>query len=154
MKELSILVFQDCPTFPYLYGVRDNPHQILMEQAFSKVSARLQEHRSGIVTKSDCAKALSDFISSNTDHAISEASVEAYWDTVESGISFHIPEIQVLNGLAQYLDFPNYETWQVAQEVRTIEAAKDPRRKWIKIIIIGLIVLLSMIVYQLITYPW
>lgn len=134
--------------------MRDNPHQILMEQAFSKVSARLQEHSSGVVTKSECAKNLADFITRNTGHAIGEASVEAYWDTVESGISFHIPEIQVLNGFAQYLDFPNYETWMVAQEVRNIESAKDPRRKWIKVIIIGLIVLLSMIVYQLITYPW
>ncbi len=131
--------------------MRDNPHQILMEQAFAKVSARLQEYDDGVISKSECAHNLAEFITNNTGFAISEASIEAYWDTVESGISFHIPEMQVLNGLAMYLDFPNYETWFVAQEVKEQEVLHDPRRKWLIILIIAMIVVLGFLVYQLLS---
>lgn len=131
--------------------MRDNPHQILMEQAFAKVSARLQEYDDGVISKSHCSKNLAQFITKNTGHAISEAAIEAYWDTVESGISFHIPEIEVLNGLAMYLDFPNYETWYVAQEVKDQREVSDPRRKWLIVLIIAMVVILSFLVYQLLS---
>lgn len=120
-----------------------------MEQAFAKVSARLQEHNDGVITKSECADHLAKFITNNTSYAISDASVEAYWDTVESGISFHIPEMEVLNGMAMYLDFPNYETWYVAQGVKEQEVARDPRRKWLLVLIIAMIVILGFLIYQL-----
>lgn len=123
-----------------------------MEQAFAKVSARLQEYRDGVVSKTDCANTLAKFITNNTGYAIGDAAIEAYWDTVESGISFHIPEMEVLNGMAMYLDFPNYETWYVAQEVKQQEEVNDPRRKWLLFLIIAMIVVLGFLVYQLLSY--
>lgn len=122
-----------------------------MEQAFSKVSARLQEHRSDVVTKSQCAEHLARFIVDKTGYPISEKDIVAYWDTVESGITFHIPQLEVLNGLSQYLDFPDFETWYVAQRVSQQVVYPDPRRKWILPLIIAILILFGILVYQLAT---
>jgi hypothetical protein len=129
-------------------------HKLLLEQAYAKESARLQESGVGRVTNNLIASKIGAFIQKERDYTICEDDILDYWTAFEKNPQYRIRETNVTDGLAQFIGFPDYSVWKVAQDVKSPPVKKvDPRRKWLILIILGMIVLLGVVLYQMIVHP-
>lgn len=120
-------------------------HKKLLEQAFAKESARLQEYGVGLVTNTQITTNLATYIQEALNYPLNERTLRNYWNRFEENPAFQIPQAAVLDGLASYLGFPDYSVWLVAQKVQE-PPKKDNSRKKLYVIFIVTLVLLAIVV--------
>jgi len=125
-------------------------HYLLLKQALSRESARLQEYGYGKATTEQCAENISNFARSQKGLLIPTDSLLLAWEKSLDNTAIKLSDKEMLDGLSAYLGFKDYSIWKMAQDVKLQKHVVDPRRKWLITIIVGLLVLLGIILIALI----
>ncbi|MAO07493.1 MAG: hypothetical protein CL596_02140 [Alteromonas sp.] len=124
-------------------------HWQLLQSAFKKASAHLQEHSDTRVSKTQCAEEIATFITEDFGFSINERTLRNYWNSLEKNPEQNPIQSEVLEGLSRYLGYHSYSNWIIANDMRVPTAALPNNRKlyWIAGICVVLIVVLVSFYY-------
>ena len=93
----------------------NNYNWILLQEAFTKVTAELDARGEKNITKTLCASELAYFISEETRFAINERTLRNYWNALEKNPNQKIPQQEVLDGLSKYLGYDTYVDFTISK---------------------------------------
>lgn len=130
----------------YLYFMRKQDHKELLQAAFSKASAELQERGNARITKTQCAEELANYIEQEMKFPVNERTLRNYWNESEENLHFQIPNATLVNGLSKYLGYRDYSVYLVAKAVKKGTYTDGKFKKRLYVLAAIVLVLLVMVI--------
>lgn len=119
-----------------------HPHYLLFQQAVKKASATLQERGRAQVSQHDIVEEIALYITYSTPFEANEQLMLNYWRESETASHLLLSDAQLPEGLARYLDYKDYQNWQIAQEVRRANVTASPQKRRVLLLVIAVALVL------------